>query len=282
MPNYEDRRLPMLQRVFHRLFRRVQVPPALQMKCCPGRSLLERSNMQIPNRLFSMTRLRYLVTPTVLMLAMFPLLHANILTPGDITAPDEFPDPGNPPILGHTSGTFTIVSGSALLTGNYDEFVLVDPFGLACAGCLDFAFFASVEAPSNSSISFLYLTGFAGYTTDVGEVRDGIDPGLVGRSPLSVDGGGDISFNFVPSTLVGPGQSTDGLVVITNATMYTNLGAAFFNPPITGTGATGPNGRISTGLFVPVAAPEPASWALMLAGVAALVAMRGLRRLRND
>jgi hypothetical protein len=135
-----------------------------------------------------------------------------------------FPDPGNPPILGHVSGTFNIVSGSNLLNGNYDEFVLVDPFDLTCAGCLDFAFFASVDPASNSSISFLYLTGFAGNTTDVDEIQDGIDPVLVGRSPLSADGGGDISFSFVPSfggTLVGPDQSTDGLVIITNATAYT-------------------------------------------------------------
>jgi hypothetical protein len=46
-----------------------------------------------------------------------------------------FSNPGNPPLLGNLNGTFNF--GGGLLTGSWEEVVLVDPLGVTCSGCLE-------------------------------------------------------------------------------------------------------------------------------------------------
>lgn len=78
----------------------------------------------------NVTRLRYLVAATALMLMTFPL-YANVLHPGDTNvAPDVFSNPGNPPLLGNLTGTFSFGG----LTGSWQEVVLIDPLGVTCSG----------------------------------------------------------------------------------------------------------------------------------------------------
>jgi PEP-CTERM motif len=240
------------------------------------------SPIETPNMLFSMnlTRLRYLVAATALVLMTFPL-RANVILPGQSgIAPDVFPNPGSPPLLGVTNGTFSFGSGTGLLTGSYFEAVLVDPLGVTCTGCLDFAFQVNEDSGLSSGIFSLDLSRFFGYTTDVGYIAgtghagDGPgngDPISVSRGPF----GGGIGFRFSApgstSNTIGPGGSTDILVVATNATTYDTLGALGISG---GSGANSPaNGQI-TGLFEPTVVPEPSTVVLLSLGLAGIAAFR--------
>jgi hypothetical protein len=162
-----------------------------------------------------LTRQRYLVAATALMLMSFPL-YANVLLPGDTNvSPDVFSNPGSPPLLGKLNGTFNF--GGGLLTGSWREDVLVDPLGVTCSGCLDIAFEVTIDPglSNNAAIFAMTLGRFFGYTTDVGYVSGSGDvaPNSVSRGPF----GGGIGFNLSTMTsALAPGQASDFLVVATN------------------------------------------------------------------
>jgi hypothetical protein len=238
--------------------------------------------VKIYNRLSlaSLIRVRYLVAGFVVMLVTFPA-HANVLLPGDTNVPDVFANPsGSPPLLDTTSGTFSFGSGMGLLTGSYFEAVLVDPLGVTCAGCLDFAFQISEDSGLSSGIFSTNLSAFFGYTTDVGYV-DGT--GAMGGSggdgnPVSVSRGpfgGGVGFNFATATAgapIGPGGSSAILVVATNATTFDSLGVLAINGGRQGSPA---NGQIS-GVFEPTfqAVPEASTALLLTLGLAGFAAFR--------
>src|ERR1700756_3471753 len=110
-----------------------------------------------------------LFTTPVLLLLTLPL-RADVVTPGGSVSPDVFPDPGNPPLLNSETGTFDFGSGSGEIIGNYFEAVAVDPFGVTCAGCLDFAFEVDLNGGLSSGIFSVGLSRYFGYTTDVGYI----------------------------------------------------------------------------------------------------------------
>ena len=170
----------------------------------------------------NLTRLSYLVA-TALILMTFPL-HANVLLPGDTNVPpDVFTLSGMPTLLGDVTGTFNFGGGS--LTGTWEDVVLVDPLGVTCTGCLDFAFSVTVDPTlANAAIFSINFARFFGYTTDVGYVDGSGDtaPNSVSRGPF----GGGIGFNFnTMSSALIPGQSSDFVVVATNATTYDTGGS---------------------------------------------------------
>ena len=71
----------------------------------------------------------------------------------------------------------------------------VDPFGVTCAGCLDFAFQISVDtSAAGAGIFSTGLSRFFGYTTDAGYVTNSGDvvPNTVSRGPF----GGGVTFLF--------------------------------------------------------------------------------------
>src|SRR5215469_3372620 len=167
--------------------------------------------------------LRILTTAAVLILLTVPL-HANSLLPGGTVSPDVLTNPGGVPLLDLVTGTYSFGSGPGLITGTYTEVVLVDPFGVTCSGCLDFAFQVTLDPSLESGIFHVNLAEFFGYSTDVGYIEgtgvmggsggDGI-PTSVNRGPL----GGTVTFLFGSSTsVIGPGGSSAILVVATNAT----------------------------------------------------------------
>jgi len=237
--------------------------------------------VKIYNRLSfaNLIRVRYLVAGFVLMTVTSPI-HANVLLPGDTVSPDVFANPGSPPTLNITSGAFSFGSGMGLLTGTYFEAVLVDPLGITCAGCLDFAFQINEDSGLSSGIFSTGLSAFFGYTTDVGYVDGTGNMGASGGdgNPISVSRGpfgGGVSFVFVTPTSgapIGPGGSSAILVVATDATTYDSLGVLSINGGRQGSPA---NGQIS-GIFEPtfLLTPEPSTALLLTLGLAGLAAFR--------
>jgi hypothetical protein len=217
----------------------------------------------------NLMRLSYLVATAVLILMTLPL-HANVLLPGDTNVPpDVFSLSGMPPLLGDVTGTFNF--GGGTLTGTWEDVVLVDPFGVTCSGCLDFAFEVTIDTGlSNAAIFAMNFARFFGYTTDVGYVNGSGSgaPNSVSRGP----GGGGIGFNFnTMSSVLIPGESSDFLLVATNATTYDTGG----NLTISGAGNNNPtvSGQVN-GFFEPTFVPEPSTALLLIFGLVGIAALR--------
>jgi PEP-CTERM motif len=222
--------------------------------------------MQMLNRLFSMTRLQYLVAAAVLMLMTFPL-HATLINPGGVGTPDAFANPGAVSTIDHIHTTFNF--GSGALTGSIDEYVLDDPFGAMCSNCLDFAFFLSVDSGSTASISTFGFANVTGYKTDVAYVTGtggGTDPDFDNRLPSP---GLAVGWGF--TGLVGGGQSTDALLVVTNATKFDLTGFVSMNEDPESVTAGRPGGFIFS-FDGPVAVPEPSTALLLGLGMAGIAA----------
>jgi len=207
-------------------------------------------------------------------------LHANTLTLGDTVPvpPDVFTLSTTPPVLADTTGTFNFDSGA--LTGSYEEVVAVDPFGVTCAGCLDFAYKISLDSGLSDAIFGVNVARYVGFTTDVGYVSGSGDvaPDKVNR--IDAIHGGIVGFFFGSSgdPSLFPGESSDFLVVATDAKAFTNSdprgGVTIFADP----SSDAVSGTIQ-GLFEP--APEPSTALLVSIGLGALVIFGKLKTLRS-
>jgi hypothetical protein len=229
-----------------------------------------------------------LAAATTLMLTTFPV-NANTILPGQTVAPDVFTLTSVPPLLGQINGSFSLSVGGGTITGTYVDAVLVDPLGVTCTGCLDFALQISVDSGSPGAIEQVFNGGLkAGGTpwaTDVGYVTGSGDiaPSSVNYGPAGVD----MRFNLaLPLTA---GESTDFLVIATDATSYNTIDVTPSQAlstggilQLSGTNGTGVAGDVGMpGNFfapAPLATPEPSTLWLTAAG---LLGLMGTVLLRN-
>jgi hypothetical protein len=234
----------------------------------------------------NLMRFHFVLALTALVLMTLPL-HANPILPGGTVSPDIFPNPGSVPLLAQTSGTYSFGSGIGLITGTYDEEVAVDPFGVTCSGCLDFAYQVSLDPYLSAGIFNVGLGRYFGYSTDVGYIDGSGDnpccsgdgaPIAVSRGPF----GGTLEFVFVTPTAgepIGPGGQSAILIVATDAKTYDSRGILGISGGRSGSPA---NGQI-TGLFEPTfqaPVPEPSTAALLSLGVAGIAVFSRKRRNR--
>ena len=228
-------------------------------------------------------KLRLFVGGAGLLLAMSfaSMSHASILVPGSTVFPDVFTAPSGAVLLASISAPW--VDSGSTMSGTEETAVFLDPTNVLCAGCLDFMYQVSNNPSSTDSIARLTAINFTGFSTDVGFITNGsalpgglfvtgtATPGLADRNSA----GDVVGFTFdYPVVLdeVGPGETSLVLVIETNAK---NIAAGHDNLI---------DGGVTTlSAFEPTAAvPEPASWALMIAGVGAVgLSLRVARRHRG-
>jgi hypothetical protein len=146
--------------------------------------------------------------------------NATILAPGTAGFPDT----------GLTSWTAGTVQGSILgaswaesngqASGTYSTEVISDPGNVFGAGDLTFVYQVTNGSGSSDALGRITASSFSGFLTDVGVASFG------GTEPTTVDrsaNGSVIGFNFILPPLgsgeLAPGQTSDVLVIETNATL---------------------------------------------------------------
>ena len=134
-------------------------------------------------------------------------------------------------------------------------------------GYLDFVYqFTNTNNPNNDTIETFVASDFSGYSIDADDEAVGgdISPATVQSSPgPGPDAGANITFSFKsPSPGVDPGQSSDILIIHTNATNYDVLG----NVSLQDSG--------QANIVTPEPVPEPASAAMLTLALSALTIRR--------
>jgi hypothetical protein len=226
---------------------------------------------------FSMNARLSFTVPAIALVLMTSPLHATVIVAGQTNlVPEAFNLVGDPPILDEIQGNFNF--GNGALFGSYDVVVLVDPLGITCAGCLDFAFAINIDPESPDFAFSVNLSRFFGYSTNAGYVTGtggpgALDPIGVSRGPA----GGGVGFAFTNgASVLTPGSGTDFLVIGTNATTYDKLGSLSISGGHDSNAANNITGIIA-GVFEPTfiaPVPEPSTVVLLSLGLLGIPAFR--------
>lgn len=195
------------------------------------------------------TKLGRIVSALLLLVLAVPLVHANIIGPGQSGPPDPLNAGGTQ--LNFTTGTMT----TPTWTATYSEWVYADPNNTFCVGCLDFVYQFTNSANSNDNLERFTGFSYAGFKTDVGFVPStGPAPNQVDRTSGT---GMVVGFDYQGANNIVPGQTTAKLVVETDAL---NFGTGFLTAQDgTATYAVG---------FAPSGVPDPATLGLLGSGLA--------------
>jgi len=193
-----------------------------------------------------------------------PSAFGSVIAPG-ATAPPDILTVG----AGSTLVTPTVsgVISPGTFTANYTESVYSDPSNTFCAGCLDFVY--TVNNTGGSGV-IERVTGFSYDTVVMTDV--GYETGTGSNAPSTVDrsaNGNVVGFNFLGTAEINPGQTSDTLVIETNARSWTT-GLVSIQDGSAGT---------SNGL-APSSVPEPVSMGMLGGGLALLGIARWRRATR--
>jgi PEP-CTERM motif-containing protein len=223
------------------------------------------------------SRIAMTIVSTLLMMAFSPLVHATSLTPGNSVVPS---------LLTGAPGTLLATVNTSYNNG------LPSPLGLTglffqevyrtAGGTLDF-YYQFVNGTPTAFIARETQQSFAGLTTDVFIRTDDVDgvsgallPG--GVPPVSADrtsNGIVVGFDFgsLDATKVGPGQTSNILVIRTDATAFSTGNSAL-------QGASTVN-IIDNVPVITSVIPEPASILLLGSGFLALTGFARRRLLHK-
>jgi hypothetical protein len=196
------------------------------------------------------------------MIAAAPAAQANVLAPGASGSPD--------PLSLGVGSTLVADTGSLSFTnsafsGMIDEWVYEDtanPFG---SGDLTWVIQVANDPSSSDAIARVTAGNFSTFMTDVGDNGGVNAPSLVDRDTP----GHTIGFSWAPTGGLLAGETSDLLMIATNATRFATGSLAVIDSETSD--LTG---------YAPSAVPEPATWALMLLGFAGL-GVAGYRRPRK-
>lgn len=183
-------------------------------------------------------------------LSMASLASATVLTPGSSGAPDPFSNAGW--TLLATTGSQALNSGT--FTANATAWVYSDSANTFCAGCLDFVYMVTRTGGADP-IERITAGSFTGYSVDAGVVTS--SPGF---APLTVDrsaNGGVVGFNYQNAANLTGTESTQLLVIETDATSFT-AGVMSVQDGLAANGVG----------FQPASTPEPVSMSLLGGGLA--------------
>jgi len=160
-----------------------------------------------------------------------------------------------------TGTTLTVNAVNAQNQALYTANVVAAVYSDKATGGLDF-FYQVKDAVGPDTIVRISNTVFTGFTTNVGYRTDGIFTGvnnfMAGTvAPTSIDRNSSDTVGF--TLTLGPSKTSDILVIKTNATKWT-----------VGTTNLIDGGVNSVNTFAPTSVPEPASMAMIGAGLLAL------------
>jgi hypothetical protein len=192
-------------------------------------------------------------------LAVVAPASANVLTPGPGSfSPDSFPSfPSGSIIASIIDNPFTSSLGAGDFTGVYSTWVV-----RTAGGTLDFVY-KFTDTGGEQDVNRVTGSNYIGFTTDVGDAGAGVSPTSVDRVTAS-----PVGFNF--SDGIGSGESSNFLIVDTNATTFKPGHLSFIN-----------DGAATEIAFGPSAIPEPSTWGMMLLGFLALGWAASRRGVRN-
>jgi hypothetical protein len=190
-------------------------------------------------------------------------------TPGNTVFPINCTGFGPGTLLADMTDPFSYTTTAGTTSGTIQSAVY------RVGGTLDFYYQVTNNASSATALAVLAPSDFTGFTTDAGYRTDGdtlagttFADGTIG--PVTADSygtdGSVIQFNFFPPSTnnpeVGPGDTSNVVVVSTNATAFTAGDVAVID-----------SGTATVAGYQPTASgvPEPASMGLLGIGLIALV-----------
>ena len=195
---------------------------------------------------------------------VIPLLVLPGSAPGTLLASISVPFVDT---LGTDSGT--LVSAVYRETGGTLDFYYQVSNSLTAPNC------GGAGQPACDPISRMTDTSFTGFATSLGFRTDGGTFGpFVGGTVAPILGdrsaaGNVVGFDFSPpvAAKIQPGESSDVLVISTDATNFTTGNASVIN-----------GGTMTVASFEPAAVPEPGSMLLLSTGMLGMFGMRRFRR----